>query len=249
LQTLRDLCHILFRRSGLILCLTGSDEDNSRFTDLCPSVIQSLGDLPREAATPEFEEFSRHEGLCTSAEVVYNVQGCSLFSDPRQYNGHFEVLKTWISRDYLWNTVRQMGGAYGCFVQFNHLTGNFGLVSYRDPQVAKTFATYNQLREHIGGLELSDQVMEQLIIGTYGNLDPHQSPATRGAIAKNEYLTGITKEFKQKRIDDVLSCTPQKLKDFAPLFDRLSENNYRVTIGNCEKIRTNAGMYSKIIEL
>lgn len=250
IQSLRELCHILFRRTGLTLCLTGSDEDNSRFADYGPAIVRALGDLPLAPLFPEFQEFSRHEGLCTSAEVVYNVQGCSLFSDPSQYNGHFEVLKTWISRDYLWNTVRQMGGAYGCFVQFNHLTGNFGLVSYRDPQIVKTFETYDRLQDNISRLDLSPQAMEQLIIGTYGNLDPHQSPAAKGAVARNEYLTGITSEFKQRRIDDVRNCTPQHLKAFAPFFKNLhAPNSYRVTIGNCDKIRANAGMYSNIIEL
>ncbi|MDW7771434.1 MAG: insulinase family protein [Desulfobulbaceae bacterium] len=246
LKTIRDL---LLRKSGLILCLTGSDEDSRRFVDLCPAVTESLNDLPSERHLFDFPLFPPHEGLCTSAEVVFNVQGCSLFSDPQEYSGHFEVLKTWISRDYLWNTVRQMGGAYGCFVQFNHLTGNFGIISYRDPQISKTFAAYDRLRDHIDRLDLSPHVMQQLIIGTYGNLDPHQAPAVKGAVARNEYLTGITREFKQKRIDEVLATSTEDLRGFASLFDRLVQESYRTTIGNCEKIKANAGLFSQITEL
>jgi len=249
LRALMKIRDLLFRRSGLTFSLTGSDSDINGFTAGCPGLLSTLADLPIDPVAQNFENFSRHQGLCTSAEVVYNVQGCTLFDDPRQYNGHFEVLRTWISRDYLWNTVRQMGGAYGCFVQFNHLTGNFGIVSYRDPQIAKTFAAYDSLRDHIGNLDLSDQVMEQLVIGTYGNLDPHQSPAVKGASARNEYLSGITKEFKHKRIADVLATAAKDLKNFASLFDSLSQQSYRATIGNCDKIRANSVLYSEIIEL
>lgn len=249
LRALAEIHDLLFRKPGLTFCLTGSDSDVNVFMDLCAAVIEPLPDTVLDPITPDFQEFHRNEGMCTSAEVVYNVQGCSLFHNAQEYNGHFEVLKTWMSRDYLWNTVRQMGGAYGCFVQFNHITGNFGLVSYRDPHILKTFAAYNNLRDHINTLELSQQVMEQLIIGTYGSLDPHQAPSVRGATARNEYLCGITGKFKQKRIDDVLATTPRELKQFAPLFDSLTDNGFRTTIGSCDKIKTNANLYDKIMEL
>jgi hypothetical protein len=250
LRGLRDISSLLLRSSGLVLHCTGSEEDRRMFTDLCPSITGSLASEPLPGDRfPEFRQFPRHQGLCTAAEVAYNVQGCTLFDDPGKYNGHFEVLKTWISRDYLWNTVRQMGGAYGCFVQFNHLTGNFGLISYRDPQVAKTYGAYDRLRDHVNTLDISASVMEQLIIGTYGKLDPHQSPAARGATARNDYLSGITCDFKKKRIEDVLYSTPQELKKFAPFFDALVRDSFRATIGNCEKVRANAELFTEIIEL
>ncbi len=142
-----------------------------------------------------------------------------------------------------------MGGAYGCFVQFSHLTGNFALVSYRDPQISKTFSAYNNLRDAIGQLTLSQQATDQLIIGTYGSLDQHQTPAARGATARNEYLSGITTEFKQTRLSEVLSSTQQAMQQFAPFFDNLVNNCYRATIGNGDKIRTHSDLYTDIIEL
>ena len=177
------------------------------------------------------------------------MQGCSLFTNPSQYNGHFEVLKTWISRDYLWNTVRQMGGAYGCFVQFNHITGNIGFVSYRDPHISKTFSTYDDLSANIDKLHLTQQVMDQLIIGTYGSLVPYQAPAVKGASARNDYLSGITSEFKTQRINEVLTTSLKSIKSLAPLFDKIKENSYRVTIGNGEKIRTEAKLFNVITDM
>lgn len=249
IHSLSNLHNLLFRRSGLTFNMTGSDSDAGFFSEYCPEIIQSLHEGSVAPVSPDFKEFPRHTGLCTSADVVYNVQGCSLFNSPDEYNGHFEVLKSWMSRDYLWNTVRQMGGAYGCFVQFNNLTGNFGLVSYRDPHVIKTFDAYNKLSEHIDSLDLSNQVLEQLIIGTYGNLDPHQAPSVKGANARNDYLSGITKEFKQKRIEEVIATTTKDIKQFAPLFDKLKTNSYRATIGSCEKIKSHEELYTEIIEL
>lgn len=249
LQSLHTLRTLLFRRQSLLLSMTGSTEDVTAFQDKGGRVIDCLAEGFTEPVQPQFETFAPHQGLCTSSEVVYNVQGCNLFDSSGQYTGHFEVLKTWISRDYLWNTVRQMGGAYGCFVQFNHITGNFGLVSYRDPHISRTFKAYNQLQENIHNLDLSPQVMEQLVIGTYGSLDPHLAPAARGAIARNDYLSGITTDFKQQRIAQVLTSTVDELRGFAPYFTKMTSDSYRATIGNGEKIRAARQMYTELIEI
>ena len=47
-------------------------------------------------------------------------------------------------------------------------------------------------------LDLPRPVLQQLVIGTYGNFDPHQGPAGLGITARNEYLSGITAAFKQQ---------------------------------------------------
>lgn len=246
LHKLRDL---LFRRQGLLISMTGGGKDIDAFQQRAVPLLDALADRTVPPVQPDFHLPARNQGLCTSAEVVYNVQGCNLFTEPQHYNGHFEVLKTWMSRDYLWNTVRQLGGAYGCFVQFNHITGNISLVSYRDPHIHKTFEAYNLLQSHIEKLDLSKQVMDQLIIGTYGTLDPHRTPAARGALARNDYLSGITLDFKQDRVERVLATTVSNLRGFAGYFNNLSHDSYRATIGNGTKIRAAADMFSEIIDL
>ncbi|WP_028580124.1 insulinase family protein [Desulfogranum japonicum] len=235
LETIR--CTILHRQ-GLFMNITAETDDISRFQRAVPSVLDALSD---NGITPDssdqFTSFPATQAFCTSSEIVYNVQGCSLFQQNDAYHGSFEVLKTWISRDYLWNTVRQMGGAYGCFVQFNHLTGNFGLVSYRDPQVDKTYAAYDDLQRAIEQVKLTPDALSQLIIGTYGTFTPHQGPAAKGINARNDFLNGVSVDFKQKRIQEILSTTKEDLLQYAPLFSRLRDESVKVTIGNEAKIK------------
>ncbi|GAB4339168.1 MAG: insulinase family protein [Desulfobulbaceae bacterium] len=246
---LEELRRILFRREELVLSITSDRDGIDSFRHLCPAVLGTLSTRSLPAASRDFTSFDRAQGFCTSAEVVFNVQAGSLFHDPELYNGHFEVLKTWISRDYLWNTVRQMGGAYGCFVQFNHITGNIGFVSYRDPHVERTFSAYDTLMEQISDLEISLPVLDQLIIGTYGSLVPHQSPAAMGAAARNEYLSGITAAFKRDRLREVLATTPDSLRSFAPLFKEMRGRCYRASIGSGRKIRDAAHCFTSIVDL
>ena len=246
LVALRDL---LFQKNGLTISVTGSSGDIDRFKSLIPEINTSLGTTAYPSASSSFPELPRFQAFCTSAEVVYNVQGCTLFAEQDSYNGHFEVLKTWLSRDYLWNTVRQVGGAYGCFVQFNHITGNFGLVSYRDPQIDKTYAAYDTIVDSLQELELTRPVLDQLIIGTYGSFTPHQGPAARAMTARNEYLSGITREYKIQRINEIIDTSVDSMRSYAPFFRNLQKNRVRATIGNCDKIREHADLFDDIQEL
>jgi len=246
LEEIRDL---IFRKQGLTISMTGAEPEITRCKALCEKVHKSLADGSGQRVEPDFPTLPRNQAFCTATEVVYNVQGCNLFADRSAYNGHFEVLKTWLSRDYLWNMVRQVGGAYGCFIQFNHITGNFGLVSYRDPKVAETFEAYNAIPDALGELKMSRSVLDQLIIGTYGSFNPHQSPAARGLSARNEFLSGITPEYKLQRIAEIIDTTLESICAYAPIFETLRTNGIRASIGNCDKIRKHGQFFDDIVEL
>ena len=91
--------------------------------------------------------------------------------------------------------------------------------------------------------------MDQLIIGTYGSLNPLQSPAALGLTARNEYLCGITAEYKQQRIAKVIDTEVEAMQAYAPFWEKLIENRFRVTIGSGEKIREQADLFGDILEL
>jgi Zn-dependent M16 (insulinase) family peptidase len=249
LTTLKTIAATLFNRNNLILSVTADGQEVGHLSKIGHCLTDALADTPVTHQELPPLDLPRHEGFITSAEVVYNVQGANLLNGGNGYNGHFEVLKTYLSRDYLWNTVRQMGGAYGCFIQFSQLTGNLGFISYRDPQVRKTFDAYNKVPDVVEKLELTDKVLQQLVIGTYGNFDPHQSAAAQGATARNEFLTGIDAEYKHRRLDEILKTTVEDLRGFAPMFKRMMPESYRATIGNRKKIEADKNLFESLTEI
>ncbi len=249
LDILKRLRKHLFQRRAVTFNITAGGDDVARFSSYAKRITGALGDNPLEPVSLEFPSFPASQAFVTAAEVVYNVQGGNLFNGGLKYNGHFEILKTWLSRDYLWNTVRQLGGAYGCFMQFNSITGNMGLVSYRDPQVAETYGAYDEIGGTIAKLDLFPQVLDQLMIGAFGSFNPHQGPAAKGATARNEYLFGITPEYKQRLLDEMLATTTQDLRAFAPAFEQLVGNSFRATIGNRAKIEADSGLFAEVIEI
>ena len=140
-----------------------------------------------------------------------------------------------------------MGGAYGCFIQFSHITGNMALVSYRDPQVRKTYEAYEKNPGNSRQPGTPGKGTGQIIIGTYGSFDPHQSPATKGATARNEYLSGIDTAYKQQRLTEIVTTTIADLQAFAPVFKQMKD--YRAVIGNRTKIEEDKDLFDTLTEL
>ena len=249
IAALGTMAKLLFNRNNLLLSVTADGQELDHLAKTGSCISDALADTPvKSFSLPELQ-LADHEAFITAAEVVFAVQGGNLLPNGTGYNGHFEVLKTYLSRDYLWNTVRQLGGAYGCFIQFGQISGNLAFVSYRDPQVKKTYDAYNGVPDIVAGLDLPNKVMEQLIIGTYGNFDPLRSAAAKGAVARNDYLNGIDVEYKQQRLSEITSTTPADLRSFAPAFAEMIPKSYRSIIGNRNKIEADKSLFDNLTEL
>ncbi len=249
LEKLQRIAKLLFDTNNMHLCITAEEREISRFSQLGSSLVESLAHKPVAKQTLQPEKHADHEGFITSAEVVFAAEGGNLFPAGVGYSGHFEVMKTFLNRDYLWNTVRQMGGAYGCFIQFSQFTGNLALISFRDPHVRKTYKAYENIPAVIDNLSMHSKEMEQLIIGTYGGFDPHQSSAAKGATARNEYFVGITPAYKVQRLQEITSTTVEDLRQFSQPFRRLFEQSHRAIIGNRAKIEQDKDLFNTIMEL
>jgi Zn-dependent M16 (insulinase) family peptidase len=250
LEDLQAMATILLNRNNMVIGLTGESEDIERFKDVGERIADSLSSHQNDPApVPEPPGYPDHEAFVTAAEIVFAVQGGTLFPDTSQYRGSFEVLKTYLSRDYLWNSVRQVGGAYGCFIQFSPITGNIGVISYRDPQVKKTFEAYERLPQVISEIDLSAAALEQIIIGTYGAFDPHQSPAAKASAARNEFFSNITSEQKQQRVREITATNLADLRSYGDHFARMLATSHRSIIGNRAKIEQDRELFDTITEL
>ncbi len=249
LTTLAKISSLLFNRNNLMFSVTADDRELTHLSQAGSCIPDALPDEPVSSYTLPELQFADHEAFITAAEVVFAVQGGNLLKNGTGYNGHFEVLKTYLARDYLWNSVRQIGGAYGCFIQFGQITGNLAYISYRDPQVKKTYDAYNGVPDTVATLDLSEKNMEQLIIGTYGNFDPLQSSAAKGATARNDYLNGVDVEFKRQRLAEITSTSVDDLRSFAPAFAEMVPRSHRAIIGNRNKIEADRSLFDTLTEL
>merc|ERR1712151_1266913 len=116
---------------------------------------------------------------------------------------------------WLWDRIRVSGGAYGGFCSFDVRSGDFKYLSYRDPNLEKTLANFDETPDFLRTLEVNADMLAKSIIGTVGDVDKHQLPDARGYTALMHHLLAETDEMRQKLRDEMLSTTGDDIRRFA----------------------------------
>ena len=154
--------------------------------------------------------------------------GCQLVEAGKSLRmGALNVVSRFLSRGYLWDNVRVVGGAYGGGCALNPITGAFAFSSYRDPNLQNTLDLYGGAAATLEMLELTDEALEQAIVGAVGDLDGPLTADQKGFRALNWYLTKLTTEERQRFRDETIGCTRD---DFALMAGLLKDTSLKVAV-------------------
>eukprot|EP00929_Paragymnodinium_shiwhaense_P021794 TRINITY_DN14116_c0_g1_i3.p1 TRINITY_DN14116_c0_g1~~TRINITY_DN14116_c0_g1_i3.p1 ORF type:complete len:354 (-),score=108.26 TRINITY_DN14116_c0_g1_i3:120-1181(-) len=168
-----------------------------------------------EADSKKFRVHAGQDGFVVPTQVNFVAKGGGLFKPGDKISGASQVIVRFLSNSYMWDKVRVMGGAYGSSCSVSPLSGTFMCMSYRDPNLAETLATYDGIAKYLESLSLDAKAVEQLIIGAVSDLDHPTSPAQEGYTCLHNYLTGQTLDVRQRWRDEVFATTPQDFQAFA----------------------------------
>lgn len=128
-----------------------------------------------------------------------------------------------LSTGYLWDKVRVEGGAYGGMSMMSVSHPVFACASYRDPNLKSTIEHFTKgIAEVKSGV--SQEKIDQSIIGTIGKIDSPLAPHAKGFGSTIDYLSGYTKEYKQKLREAVLNATTESLTATAGKVLDIKEN-------------------------
>jgi Zn-dependent M16 (insulinase) family peptidase len=141
--------------------------------------------------------------------------GARLFEPGTKPSGAYYVVQRFLSRGFLWDNVRVVGGAYGGGCSLNPRTGGFAFSSYRDPNVQGTLDIYAKSADALEESELTDDALEQAIVGAVGDLDNPMNSQQKGTFALTLHLTGVTTEARQRFRDEVLGTSREDFVEFA----------------------------------
>ncbi len=233
LETLRQC--ILQARPSILNC-TGSAKD---IADTFTQQQKLLACLPKAELKAAFQsvdlaESCQAEAFTTASQVNYVAKGCNLYQLGASYTGAASVILRHMSRSYLWDTVRVLGGAYGGGCSLECRTGNFVCASYRDPNVESTLAAYDNMAAYLEETALSDAELNRAIVGTIGGIDTYLLPNARGRKALVCWLNHETDEYLQEIRDQVLATKAQDFRDFAAVLHEAAEKGHICVIGGSE---------------
>ena len=177
--------------------------------------------------------------------MQYVAKGANFIKLGHSYTGVLRVLETLLRYDYFWTRIRVQGGAYGAMTQFNR-NGFMIFSSYRDPNLAETFAVLDETADYVRTFDVSDREMDKFIIGTMSGVDTPLTPQMKGDTAATFYLRGITWEDRQRAREEILAARQEDVRALAPLVEAAMRADVRCVLGGEEKIRANAALFGEV---
>ena len=137
-EEFKDVTQSLFTKENIFVNITAPESDYKKIEKRVLSLTQKLPAKKQTPAILKFETGPVNEAFLTASSVQFVGKGTNLFELGMEYSGRFDVLNAVLRTCFLWDRVRVQGGAYGSQSSFDSYSGDYGLVSYRDPNLTET---------------------------------------------------------------------------------------------------------------
>lgn len=244
---LKTLLTYIFRSENLLVSSTSDQKGYEGMEQRVADLKTCLHTEDVETGKITYRLEQKNEAFKTAGQVQY-VAACGNFRKAGyDYTGSLRILKTILSYDYLWMNLRVKGGAYGCMCGFKR-TGDAYLVSYRDPNLAKTLQTYEGCAEYLKNFTCSDRDMTKYIIGTISELDTPLNPSAKGNLSLNCYFSGMTESDFQKERDEILDAACKDIQALAPLVEAVVAQHNICVIGSAAGIEKDKDLFKEVKE-
>ena len=205
--------------------LAAFEQALSEFLTFLPEGEGELSDLSwKRPEKPETTAFF------SASQVNYTAQAGNFLDAGIPYHGAMRVLSSILSYDYFWNRIRILGGAYDSAAYFFR-DGTIIFMSYRDPQVRKTFEIYESIPEYIAQYESDERELEKNIIGTISILDQPKNASIKAATGFGLAFRGVTEEERQRERDQILSCSLEDLRRQSKAVEAVIKQGYVSAVG------------------
>ncbi len=232
-------------RQNFTLGIAGEQADNNSVKEVLNKFVDKLPQAESEIPTISFNKSHKNIALTAPINVQYTGLICDYDQVGMTYQGSGIVINNILSSDYLYNNIRVQGGAYGAIFSLGD-GGHFSLVSYRDPNLARTYKVYEGIPEYLANFQATDAEMSKQIIGSIANIDIPLSPRMTLDTAFHFNYANITPDYRLRIRKELLNTSVEQVKAQAENFKKALANGIRVTVGANSKIQEDKEMFEEI---
>lgn len=250
-ENLKKVTNYIFNPANIIVSLAADEAGYKAFELALPKLTAELNKLTHESLgeAEEYVPVKKNEGVLIPSQVQYVARVGNLAFDDLTYSGVYQVVKTAVNTDYLYQQVRVKGGAYGVGCGFGNVSGNVQFTSYRDPKLAETDEVYKGTGDFVRNVKFDEAELTKYIVGTFSAYERPISNYGKASRSFDAYITGRTYEDVLKERAEMLDITEEQFRATADTFDKICAQGYICTVGNETKLTENKDMFDNLVEI
>lgn len=244
---LTEIQSALHNRTGAVSLFGGDEATRDVNRALADAFFESLDEEEITHVTYELPEVAAEEALIVESNVQYNAVFAGVEEmGLEEYSADLDVLAAIVLDRILYPELRDQYGAYSVMHEVVEDTGMY-ILSYRDPNVEETFLVYRGLAEKIEALELTQEELNGYILSTYSYYAMPEGELSGALSALSYVLSGRDKSEILTYMQQVKSVTPEKIREYAKLYDNMIENGSLSVTGGAGVIGSYEDMFTNIL--
>ncbi len=243
INSLGSLLGRLMDRQRLTLSVTGeiSDDEIGRLIE----IITDTGANIERRQTPICA--AKSEFIVTPSKVGYAAMG-GHSKKVGEHLGALRVVRSILSYEYLWNTIRVKNGAYGAGFVVRR-DGGMEFYSYRDPSPHNSIKYYKQSADYLRHIASEGDDITKFIIGAIGEYDFIITPKIAANLITRDYLNGYNAHEEIKIREDMLKMNAEDLILAADIIDEVLHSANTVIVGGPEQLEALDAKPERIIKI
>ena len=198
--------HTEIRATGPELLLIAESDFLADIRERVADIWSEVPCQPRSFMQMERMEPSADRAFVVTTQVNHCAAAWATVPENHEDSASLAVLAGILRNQFLHVEIREKGGAYGAGAGHDSANGVFRCFSYRDPRLIETFDAFTHAVEWAGSVDITDEMLEEAVLGIIRSVDAPASPAGEVRHAWHHQLHGRTaghRETLRKRYLEV----------------------------------------------
>ena len=229
----------VLQTAALTVSLHGSEDALEKLRTLLPE--SRFAAARRTPAQPYTQPLTPpvNEAFIIDGGVNYDVLAWPMPRDSRR-----RVLARVMSYEYLWHTIREVGGAYGTGMLC--ADGIEFLYTYRDPHLRESYETFANAPAALAARDYTARDLDEFIVGTAAKLDTPRKARAAARELDHRYFCGITDEMRAADRKALCSVDAALLKAQAAALSDVLSGGVRVAFGSKDAVEAAKDLFDRV---
>ena len=238
----------LNNRTNAVAMFSGNAASIALNRPLADGFLASLDERPIERAHYDLPVPERREALIIDSGVQYNLLAADYGALGLEgYEGGMGAVTNLVADRFLFPLLRDQYGVYTPqTVAMTDDDKGVYIYCYRDPNIAESFQVLDGLPEMMAGIEIDQPTLDGYIMSAYSGYAMPSGELSGAASAAVATLEGIPQDRPLQWMRQLKALTPEGVKAYAGMFEKLAENGSRMTAGGAAAVNAHADLFDAI---